>query len=243
MKSSHYETWKIVNINFSKLKITNDSNYRAQIWCLSIFILLIYLWYFFNIKITLLLSLANLLDNSAISPIKATEETLAQTSAETQTEITVKHGTLEEIRIQPTEECQNQMVDESEIFVSENIRSPSAKETRTLSVESTETQVTAEAQVPLAGETSMRAVEATESGVTGISKILSVKKTQTQATIESTNLAKDETLVQPSEETCKHTETTELKYTQDTEDADIEFPETYVAENTEEGEPLILNGN
>ena len=172
-----------------------------------------------------------MLDNNAISPIKATGETSAQTSAETQTKITVKRGTLEEIRIQPAEEYQNQMVDEG----------PSAKETRTLTVESTETQATPKAQVPLVEETSTRAVETTESGATGVSKILSVKKTQTQATIESTSVAKDETLVQPPEETCNRTEITEFKYTLDREDADIELSKTYVAENKEEGEHLMLN--
>lgn len=177
-----------------------------------------------------------MLDDNAISPIKATGKTSTQTSLETQTQIAVKRGTLEEIRIEPAEECQ--MFDESEIFVSENIRSPCAKETRTLTVESTETQVTAEGQVPSAEETSTRTVEATETGATGVNKILSLVKPQTQATIESTNLAKDETQVQPPEETYNRTEITGFKYTLDTEDADIAFPETYEAENTEEGEPL-----
>ena len=202
----------------------------------------IYLWYFFNVKITLLLSLANLLDNNARSPIKAIGKIWTQTSAETQTKITVKRATLEEIRIQPAERCQSQMVDESEILVSENTRSPSANETRTFTVEGRETQVIAEAQVSSAEETRARTVEATETGATGVSKIPSVEKTQTQATIESTNLAKDETQVQPPEKTCNRTEITERTYTLGTEDADIEFPETYEAENTEEGELSILNG-
>lgn len=190
----------------------------------------------------MLLSLANLLDNNASSHIKATGGTSTQTSPEFQTKNIVKRGTLEEIRFQPAEECQDQTVDENEIFVSENTRSPSAKETCTFTVKGTETQITAEAHVSSAEETSSKTVEATATGASGVSKIPIVKKTQTQATTESTNLAKDETQVQPPEETRNRTEITEFTYILDTEDADIKFPETYEAENTEESQPSILKG-
>ena len=193
--------------------------------------------------LTLLLSLANLLENNASSPMKATDEISTETFAETQSKIAVRRGTLEKIRIQPAEGYQNQMADGSEIFVSENTRSPSANETRTFTVEGTETQVTAEAQVPSAKETSTRTVEAAETGATGVSKIPSMEKTHTHATIESTNLAKDETQVPLPEEAYNRTEITAFTYALDTEDAEIDIPETYEVENTrEEGEPSILNG-
>ena len=161
-----------------------------------------------------------MLDSNASSPIRATEETSTQTSTETQTQIAVKRGTKKEkLQIQPAEESPSQVVDESEIFVSGNTRIPSANETRTLTLE-----VTAETKSPLAEETRTRTLESTKTGAT-------VEKSQTQATTESTNLARDETQIQPPEET----------YTR-TEDFDVEFPETYEAEYSEESGPSILNG-
>jgi len=196
-----------------------------------------------NVQITLLLSFANLLDSNASSPIKASGESSTQTSAETQTLIAVKRGalTLDEIQIQPAEECEGQMVDESEILVSGNTGIPSTNETRTLTVEGTEAQVTAETQIPSAEKTRTRTGEATETGATGVSKIPSVDKTQTQATTESTNLARDETRIHPPEETYPRTKTAEYKYTLATEDFDIEFPETYETKTTEESKPSIFN--
>ena len=191
-----------------------------------------------NVQITLLLSFTNLIDTNA-SPIKATGET------STQSQIAVKRGplTLEDIEIQPAEECQDQMVNESKIFVSGNTRIPSANKTRTLTVEGTETQVTAEAQTPSAEKTKTRTEEATETGTraagaretqaTGVSQIPSAGKTETQATTESTNLTRGETYT--------HTKTAEYKCTLPTEDFDIEFPKTYETKTTKESKPSIFN--
>jgi len=187
-----------------------------------------------NVQITLPLSFANLLDSNDCSPIKTAGETSTQTSRETQTQIAVKRGTLtlEEIQIQPAEEWQSQMVDESEIFVSGNTHISSTNETRTLTVEGTEPQVVAETQIPSAEETRTRAVEAIQIRGTGMSKIRSVEKTQTRATTESTNLARDETQIQPPEETYPRTKTAEYMSTLATEEA----------KNAEENESSILNG-
>ena len=203
------------------------------------------------VKITLLLSFANLSESNASSPVKASGETSTQTSTETQTQIAVKRGTLEEIQIQPAGESQSQVVDKSEIFVSGNTRIPSPNETRTLPVEGTETQVTAEAQTPSAeksrtrtgeaSESGTRAAEARETQTTSVSQIPSAGKTQTQATTESTNLARGETQIQPSKETYTHTNTAEYNCTLPTEDFDIEIPGTYETKTTEESKPSIFN--
>jgi len=144
------------------------------------------------------------------------------------------------------------MVDESEIFVSGNTHIPSTNETRTLTVEGTETQVTAKAQTPSAEKTRTRTREATETGTraaeargtqaTGVSQIPSAGKPQTQATTESTNLARDETQIQPSAETYTLTKTAGNEYTLATEDFHVEFPETNGTKTTEESKPSILKG-
>ena len=196
-----------------------------------------------NVKITYLLSFANLSESNTSLPVKASGETSTQTSTETQTQIAVKLGTLEEIEIQPAEaESQSQVVDESEIFVSGNTRIPSPKETRTLTVEGTETQVTAETQTPLPQRTSTSTVEASGTQATGVSQIPSAGKRQTKATTESTNLDGDKTQIKPHEETCTRIKTAEYKCTLPTEDFDIEFPETNETKTTEESKPSILEG-
>ena len=183
-----------------------------------------------NVTITLPLSFANLLDNNANSPVKTAGETWTQTSTETQTQIAVKRRTptLEEIQIQPAEECQGQMVDESEIFVSGNTRISSTNET----IEAKETQVVAETRIPSTEETRKSAVEAIETRATGVNKIRSAGKTQNQASTESTNLVGDKTPIKPREKTYTRTKTAEYKYPLPTEDA----------KNTEENESSILNG-
>ena len=167
---------------------------------------------------------------------------MTQTSTETQTQIAVKRGTLEETQIELAEESQSQVADKSEIFVSGNTRSPSPNETRGLTEEGIGTQVTAETQIPSAKETKTRAAKGTETGVTGVSKISSADKTQTQATTESTNLVKSETQLQHPEETCTCTKTAGYRSTLATEGTDIKFPEKYKTETTEESKPSILNG-
>ena len=129
------------------------------------------------------------------------------------------------------------MAGESEIFVSGNTPSPCPNETRTLTEEGTETQVTAKTKIPSADETKTMVVEATETGATGASNTSSVEKTQSQATTESTNLAKDEIQLQHPEETYTCTKTTEYKSTLTTEDTDIKLPEKYETETTEETKP------
>ena len=164
----------------------------------------------------------NFSDRNASSPGK----TLTQTSTETQPHIAVKSGILEEMQIEVAEGSHSQMADESEIFVLGNTGSTSPNESRTLTKECTETQVTAETQISSAYETKTRAVEATEPGATG-----------TQATTESTNLAKGETQIQPPEETYTRTKTAEYRSTKATEHTDITETKT-----TEESKPSILNG-
>ena len=186
----------------------------------------------------MLLSFANLPESNASSAV----ETSTQASTEIQTQIAVKRGTLEKIQIQTAEESQSQMVDESEILISGNTRIPSTNETPTLTVECKETQVTAETQIPSAEETRKRTVEATETQAIGVTKIPSVEKPQTQATTESTNLARDETQIQPPKETYPHTKAVEYMRTLATEGTDITFPENVETRTTEESKPSILNG-